>query len=500
MKILRLIVAVAGLGAIALGFFVPPENYVRFATNLSPDRHLENGMIEVVEGASWVFVGFGAVLLITAMWWRGGYRAIRNFFNGMLTCPSRSFMIRIVILALLVRLIYALSIEYVPIADWGHYHRHAVDLAAGRGYIRDGQPCTVYPVGWPFFLSILYRVFGTSYTVAKVTNSVLGALTCLVLFRLGCIFYSEKVARSAALLLAVFPSHIYYGGSFATDVLFTLIFFISLIFLDRAFRRQLALRSVALAGFILGLACYVRPVPIAFPVFLVPAWWFSMKRFRRPILAGALLIVVMLVIQGPWTYRNYLRTGRLIVASSNGAVAFWMGHREIMEDGEPKHRWYAEVVEEYGGNPAAGYSAGLDHIKKRPLDAFGRGFKKVQRLYEFDRIGLEWLRSPDGKSEALSPTLKQLLFFMTDVFYYPTLILACIYIILRIARRWKNEDLLLLLVVGYWTFLHFCILGLHRYHFPIVPILILFACESFVRLHAGWLKSVERRRIRENLH
>lgn len=484
---------IVGLTAIAFGLFVSPESFVRFATLLSPDKQLQRQTIEAVQGTRIILVVLGTILIFIAIVWRKNYRAIKALFHGMINCSPRSFMLVIMSLALLLRLAFALSFEYIPIADYGHYHQHAVDLAEGRGYInfdlpccKDGEPATTYPFGWPFFLSLLYRIFGPSYTAPKVANSIIGGLTCILIFKLGKRYYTEKVARSAALLLAFFPTHVCYAAQIGTETLFTLLFLGSLLLIERAYRFKLELSHVALAGFGLGLACYVRAVPIALPAFLVPAWWLTMRKFWRPLLAGIVLMGVMLAVLFPWSFRNYVRTGHFIFGSSDGATSFYLGNIEKLNDGTPKYKGYSEVLKEYGGNPNAGYYAGLKYIAEQPLSFFGRGFIKVLHLYKSDNTYFIWLNEIHGSPITVSATAKQLIFLITGLFYYPTLILACFYIILRITRRLQIDDWLLLLIVGYWTLLHFCISATPRFLFPLVPILILFACECFFRIVYSW--------------
>ena len=92
-----------------------------------------------------------------------------------------------IILGLLLALIIRLGFVYFKVgfnstsylfSDEKKYHRIAV-------YILDnGQlPQTAYiPPGYPLFISALYYVFGTNPRIVRIFQSILGTLTCLILF------------------------------------------------------------------------------------------------------------------------------------------------------------------------------------------------------------------------------------------------------------------------------------------------------------------------------
>ena len=66
----------------------------------------------------------------------------------------------ILLVALLLRVGWAVAIQNEQVSDANAYHLLARQLATGGTYGFDGTPNSFWPVGYPFFLSVQYRLFG----------------------------------------------------------------------------------------------------------------------------------------------------------------------------------------------------------------------------------------------------------------------------------------------------------------------------------------------------
>lgn len=82
------------------------------------------------------------------------------------------------------------------------------------------------PSGWPFFLSIFYRIFGSSESLAFSISTSIGTLSILLVFLVSYLLFKnkdkrdEEIALFAALLFTLTPAHIIWSGSIATEVPF----------------------------------------------------------------------------------------------------------------------------------------------------------------------------------------------------------------------------------------------------------------------------------------
>jgi 4-amino-4-deoxy-L-arabinose transferase-like glycosyltransferase len=95
-------------------------------------------------------------------------------------------------------------------ADW--YYSRAAILAQGLGYLGShGQPTAFWPVGWPWLLSLGFRLGGVSIWTVGVINTLAAMLTGWLVLDLGRRWSgSELGARAGLLAWAVYPNAIMY--------------------------------------------------------------------------------------------------------------------------------------------------------------------------------------------------------------------------------------------------------------------------------------------------
>lgn len=124
-------------------------------------------------------------------------------------------------------------------ADARGYHDEAVWMAQT---IRDGQfdvyfnykfveRSGVSDAGYPIYLGLVYLLTGDSIIVARLLKCLWGALSCLLIYRLGKRNFGEQVGRIAAILMML-ESHFWiYGGMHLKE---TEMILMMLLFLERA--------------------------------------------------------------------------------------------------------------------------------------------------------------------------------------------------------------------------------------------------------------------------
>lgn len=124
-------------------------------------------------------------------------------------------------------------------ADAVGYHEEAKWMAQT---IRDGQfkvyldykfgpGMGVSDAGYPMYLGLVYLLSWDSIIVARLLKCVWGALSCILLYRIGKRHFGEQVGRIAAILMML-ESHFWiYGGFHLKE---TEMIFMMLLFLERA--------------------------------------------------------------------------------------------------------------------------------------------------------------------------------------------------------------------------------------------------------------------------
>lgn len=95
------------------------------------------------------------------------------------------------------------------------YHKIATNVSsqieAGNYNIIEAIPLESFAdKGYPFYLSILYYIFGDSVLPTRIINSILGAIVCVLIYKLARRNFGDKTARIASILTMLLPNLIYY--------------------------------------------------------------------------------------------------------------------------------------------------------------------------------------------------------------------------------------------------------------------------------------------------
>lgn len=114
--------------------------------------------------------------------------------------------------ALIIRLLFFFeSIDFPtfnhPVVDSEVYQEMAVDWAHGAAY---GDRLFYQPLFYPFILSTIYRIVGVDIGAVRLLQAVLGAFSCLLLYRACREKLSPRVALTAGLLMALYCPLIFF--------------------------------------------------------------------------------------------------------------------------------------------------------------------------------------------------------------------------------------------------------------------------------------------------
>ena len=143
-------------------------------------------------------------------------------------------LITILFLALILRIGFVLNLPLEFIQKWESdaavYRSIAVNLINTHTYGREvGIADAQDPPLYPFFLALIYKLFGAEKTgiiVIRLVQSFLGVLTCLLVYLIATRIFNQKIGILSSLIVAVHPAIIAYTGLHLTETLF--IFLLSL--------------------------------------------------------------------------------------------------------------------------------------------------------------------------------------------------------------------------------------------------------------------------------
>ena len=183
-----------------------------------------------------------------------------------------------------------------------------------------------------------------------------------------------------------------------------------------------------------------------------------------------ILVVAMVVLIAPWTYRNWRITGGelLPIATEQGGLTTFVGNYQPTAgnwEGPGKVRWLAAIAEIRAQNIGASavaldrafYRAAWQQVVGNPLRAAGLAIRKCGRFWFF------------------SAKQRELLFALLIQGGYLTLL----GIGLWRARSWGAETWLLLALTGYVMLVHAVSYADLRFSLPVMPCVCALASRTF---------------------
>ena len=244
---------------------------------------------------------------------------------------EKSLTLVILALALTARLVYQWEIRDHPLSrqlflDPAFYDRWARSIAAGDWLSRSQGIFYGHPL-YPYFLALIYAIFGHSLFIVRLIQSLLGTTICLMLIGIGRRVFDRTTGLLAGLLAAFYAPFIFYEGTITIATLG--LFFSVLTVLLLVSQNRPGCGRTFTAGLTWGLRALAR---FDATVLAAMGWfWGSPGRVsngRRMALALIFLAGVMAMIL-PVTARNALLGGRAVAITAHGGETFYGGNNAL---------------------------------------------------------------------------------------------------------------------------------------------------------------------------
>jgi Flp pilus assembly protein TadD/4-amino-4-deoxy-L-arabinose transferase-like glycosyltransferase len=415
-------------------------------------------------------------------------------------------MLIVFAVALALRLTYLVDFREVPyfhhpVGDSLVYHARALAIVAGDWIGREAyfHSSPLYP----YFLALVYKIFGVNFTALIVVQFVIGSVTCVLIYLLArrAAPRSTSAPALAGFGAAAYRTLVFMDGEVLME---TLVLFFScasillMTFLKppgedeegtawRGWRRFLAAWG---AGVLLGLAGLGRPNILVFAPFAAVwivtgfRWSFS----ARGIPAAVLFALGCVLAVAPITLRNYAVSKDFVLVSSNAGVNFYIGNNETAEgiyalppnSGLDNTRLYLssrEAAEAATGrsnmkpSEVSRYwaSQGWKFIKEQPGKAAGLWWRKF-------RLFWNWYEVPNHLNQYfVARTYALFLFFLVVKFTLAaSLAIMAVFLFIASRRTWPIFRLYVGFVLVYMVFL-LPFFVTERYRLPVVPFLVVLA-------------------------
>ena len=372
------------------------------------------------------------------------------------------------------QLILGLAIPPLPPGSHDSTSWEAVgrSLAAGLGFVEDGRAITVRPPGYPFFLSIFYRISEDGGNdLARWVQVLLSCATSVLIFMIGLNVFDGKTAFWGGILSGLLPSGAVYSRFIASESFFTFLMVLCLHQLVSG-QESRSLKKYSVSGILMGISNLSRSVLSFFPFFLIAAA-LALKRNRKEISGIFLASAVSFLVIAPWTLRNYKVLGGFLLVNVGAGQALWLGSQQetggrYVGSSHPSYRQFDPLLQDAIGWERASMAVAVRNARSDIL-GYARLTAKKFVLQWFEPIGGQIVRQKSG-----------------SLFYLLTLLNAGFVLLAfwGMGESWaiKERAYPLLAIIIYYGVTHLLIFPLARFRMPFEPVLALFAVHGLLNL------------------
>ena len=405
------------------------------------------------------------------------------------------YALAIFLVSLVVRVLHLSQIRTAPffqllMGDAQSYHAWAQQIAAGDWI---GSDVFYQAPLYPYFLGLVYALFGDGPMIVRLCQTVIGSLACVFLALAGWRLFSRRVGIVAGLMLAFYAPAIFFDGLIQKSVLDAFLLCLALALLAGVIREPNRRWSWLAVGLTLGCLMLTRENAVVF-VFAILLWllWYQRHAATERLAAAGFLLAGLAIVLLPVATRNKVVSGEFHLTTAQFGANFYIGNNENASGsyqplrfghGDIKYERQdaIELAEQATGRrltPAevSSYWTGLalDYIRTQP----GDWVQLMGRKFMLAWNAAEVADTEDQLSYAdWSPILRA----SSYVWHFGVLApLALLGVWATWPRRAELTPLYLMLVAYTVGLVAFAVMA--RYRYPLVPFLILFASAGVVNI------------------
>ena len=419
------------------------------------------------------------------------------------------YAVAVFLVSLVVRLLHLWQIRTAPffelmMGDAQSYHTWAQQIAAGDWI---GSDVFYQAPLYPYFLGLVYSVFGEGSMVVRLVQAVLGSAACAFLAFAGWRLFSKRVGIIAGLMLAFYAPAIFFDGLVQKSVLDAFLLCLTLALLGGLIVEPKQRWTWLWVGVTVGCLMLTRENALVF-VIAILLWLLWHQRHlatERLVLAGFLLAGLAIVLL-PVAARNKAVSGEFYLTTPQLGPNFFIGNNEDASGiyqplrfgrGDPKYERQdaTEIAELATGTALSPAEVSrywtrrtLAYIWSQPVDWLGLMGRKVMLAWNGSEVA-------DTEDQLSYADRSFLLWASGTVWHFGLLApLALVGVWATWPRRQELLLLYLMLAVYALALVAFAVMA--RYRYPLVPFLILFAAagaanigqllRSRPRQHLAW--------------
>ena len=401
---------------------------------------------------------------------------------------------------LIPRLLWLLSVNTSPTSDFKFYQRVAEQLS--QGTLGESTYIALYPhvVGYPFILSLIYRVFGNDILFAQILNLAAALGIVLGIYWLSAQIMHQRFALLAGLLVALWPSMIFFTPIVSTEGIFTLLIVgcSVLLFLIKDIQKiPLGIGLFGLLGMAVGVVNAVRPFGLLFMaaaslyylLFVKPAGsglrpWLVKLVFFASLILGYLLMTNL----AHWKLEQTLHTDvgksflgySLLVGANYESSGMWNQadadtQLEIYQVGKTPPDEVNRVL----------LGRAVQRIRSNPLQFLYLQFRKNKILWQDDTFGIYWNRwFQDEKAPGvLDSAIFNALEPVSNYYYFVLLALGLLGSLAGLIHREQSYLLFVALLMSGTIGIFIFTEVQPRYHYNALPLIAIIASYGLDHLN-----------------
>jgi len=215
------------------------------------------------------------------------------------------------------------------------------------------------PPGYPFFLALVYHIFGLNYLAPRLVQIYLGLISAVLLFALARGIFGAATALLATAFFSCYWVFIYFEGVLTYPSVVVCLLLLVMLAIAAWLRRPNA-RRAAIVGLLIGLFALFRPNGLLYvPALIVWMGWILRRREMEghgqtrtdtdkkkrskcsAVLgaawrSGAALLLGVALPLAPVIARNYVVARDFVFLSSYGGLNFYVGNHAGASGVEPR--------------------------------------------------------------------------------------------------------------------------------------------------------------------
>lgn len=408
--------------------------------------------------------------------------------------PIESFkaLLIIIVIGIAVRMLWVFLFPAIPTSDEKTYIELASKLAKGDEYYIAGT-YSYWPPGYPLFLSVIFRLFGSSGATIFWMNIIFYLCGTLIIYTFVRHLTTHVEAMVATALLAVWPAYFTLIGFPSKEGLLIFLVPLALLMYVKSSQTDHLFNSASLAlgsGIAFGAASMIQPSLQLLLLAPIVGSVITNVNLRVILRSSVFLVIGMLLVILPWTIRNYYIHGQFIFISTNGGGGLYMSNNDYATgsyDSQSRLIMKLKQFDDLGEleSNRVGFHEGVQWIKENP-DRFLTLAVRKHLLFLGDDAGGVYgtLKRGLNISDWRYPLLKM----VANFFWVSVWALMLIALLRKDALIILNDlgPTILILSSFYLLAIHSIFESASKYHLPLLGVYaILFSILAFTPERKG---------------